>query len=146
MEILGIEQIPELHHDEQGEEKSHILTAHMCFRMILINESGKEVAFKDLWENVVSTLQFSEEEAMAKLSKFYSSLMIDGRFVTLGENTWDLRSRHKYEKVHIDMNEVYRDADEAVERDDDEDDLKDLDTNEPSEEENEEEKEKEDNY
>lgn len=111
-----------------------------------INESGKEVAFKDLWENVVSTLQFSEEEAMAKLSKFYSSLMIDGRFVTLGENTWDLRSRHKYEKVHIDMNEVYRDADEAVERDDDEDDLKDLDTNEPSEEENEEEKEKEDNY
>lgn len=111
-----------------------------------INGSGKEVAFKDLWENVVSTLQFSEEEAMAKLSKFYSSLMIDGRFVTLGENTWDLRSRHKYEKVHIDMNEVYRDADEAVERDDDEDDLKDLDTNEPSEEENEEEKEKEDNY
>lgn len=111
-----------------------------------INESGKEVAFKDLWDNVVSTLQFSEEEAMTKLSKFYSSLMIDGRFVTLGENTWDLRSRHKYEKVHIDMNEVYRAADEAVERDDDEDDLKDLDTDEPSEEENEEEKEKEENY
>lgn len=112
-----------------------------------INESGKEVAFKELWDNVVETLQFSEEEAMAKLSKFYSSLMIDGRFVTLGENTWDLRSRHKYEKVHIDMNEVYRAADEAVERDEDEEDLKELDTNEAIDEENdEEEKEKEENY
>ena len=36
--------------------------------------------------------------------------MLDGRFVTLGENQWDLRVRHKYESVHIDMSEVYSDV------------------------------------
>ena len=38
-----------------------------------------------------------------------------GRFVTLGENTWDLRSRHTFDKVHIDMNDVYSDVDSESE-------------------------------
>ena len=36
--------------------------------------------------------------------------MLDGRFVTLGENIWDLRSRHTFDKVHIDMKDVYSDV------------------------------------
>ena len=32
---------------------------------------------------------------------------MDGRFVTLGENKWDLRSRHTFDKTHIDMKDVY---------------------------------------
>ena len=38
-------------------------------------------------------------------------MMLDGRFVTLGENEWDLRSRHTFDKVHIDMKDVYSDVD-----------------------------------
>ena len=45
--------------------------------------------------------------------------MLDGRFVTLGENEWDLRARHKFEKVHIDMSEVYSDV-EATDEDSEE--------------------------
>ena len=38
-------------------------------------------------------------------------MMLDGRFVTLGENEWDLRSRHTFDKVHIDMKDVYNEDD-----------------------------------
>ena len=80
--------------------------------------------------------------------------MLDGRFVTLGENQWDLRVRHKYESVHIDMSEVYSDVetyDEDVEDEEEaeynavfEEDKKDKDDDLASEDE-EDEEEKEDN-
>lgn len=35
---------------------------------------------------------------------------MDGRFVNLGDNTWDLRKNNTYDKVHIDINDVYSDV------------------------------------
>ena len=66
--------------------------------------------FQDIWEYCVKEAGLSVEEANSKVSRFYTNLMLDGRFVTLGENQWDLRVRHKYESVHIDMSEVYSDV------------------------------------
>ena len=74
--------------------------------------SGQEQQskFKDIWAYCVKEAGLSAEEAEQKVSRFYTNLMLDGRFVTLGENEWDLRIRHKFEKVHIDMSEVYSDV------------------------------------
>ena len=80
----------------------------------------------------------SEEEAAAKVSRFYTNLMLDGRFVTLGENEWDLRIRHKFEKVHIDMSEVYSDVETFD--DDSEEEEEEAEYNKAFEEENEEQK------
>ena len=66
--------------------------------------------FQDIWAYCVKEAGLTAEEAAAKVSRFYTNLMLDGRFVTLGENQWDLRVRHKYESVHIDMSEVYSDV------------------------------------
>ena len=66
--------------------------------------------FQDIWAYCVKEAGLSPEEAAQKVSRFYTNLMLDGRFVTLGENQWDLRVRHKYESVHIDMSEVYSDV------------------------------------
>ena len=74
-------------------------------------DAGTTVKFKDLYNSVCEKLELSEEEKDEKISLFYTNLSLDGRFVTLGENEWDLRSRQKYEKVHIDMNDVYSDID-----------------------------------
>ena len=52
----------------------------------------------------------SEEEAAKKAGQFFTNMMLDGRFVTLGENEWDLRERHTFDKVHIDMRDVYSDV------------------------------------
>ena len=66
--------------------------------------------FQDIWAYCVKEAGLNAEEAAQKVSRFYTNLMLDGRFVTLGENQWDLRVRHKYESVHIDMSEVYSDV------------------------------------
>ncbi len=69
------------------------------------------VPFSKIWEYVKATAGLSEEEAQKKAGQFFTNMMLDGRFVTLGENEWDLRSRHTFDKVHIDMKDVYSDVD-----------------------------------
>ena len=87
-----------------------------------ISERKDAVPFEEIWQYVVSAANLSEEEAKQKVSRFYTNLMLDGRFVTLGENKWDLRSRHTFDKVHIDMKDVYSDVESDVNDDNEEND------------------------
>ena len=75
-----------------------------------VSGQSQQSKFEDIWAYCVQEAGLSKEEADRKVSRFYTNLMLDGRFVTLGENEWDLRVRHKFEKVHIDMSEVYSDV------------------------------------
>ena len=68
------------------------------------------VNFSEIWEHVKKESGMSEEEANKKAGQFFTNMMLDGRFVTLGENEWDLRERHTFDKVHIDMKDVYSDV------------------------------------
>ena len=89
----------------------------------LVSRKKNPVVFSKLWEEVSQIQGLSEEEAKKRASKFYTALSLDGRFITLGDNTWDLISRYTFDKVHIDMNEVYSDeADEVEDEDRSEDD------------------------
>ena len=87
----------------------------------IVEKSKKPLTFKSLWEKVAKTLKFDEKQIEDNIARFYSQLSVDNRFVMLEENHWDLKERHPYEKGHIDMNEIYLDADE----DDDEAEEKD---------------------
>lgn len=89
----------------------------------LIVKTGKEVSFKDIWNEIVSVQGYDEETAKRLMGQFYTNLSLDGRFVTLGDNTWDLRSRHTFDKVHIDMNDVYSDVETVSEEDVDEEEV-----------------------
>ena len=86
-----------------------------------ISQSKEPVNFKDLWAYVVKESGIDEELAARKISSFYTNLLLDGRFVTLGENNWDLRTRHSFDKVHIDMKDVYATVDEEEDAGEDED-------------------------
>ena len=120
-----------------------------------VKASKGPVNFKDLWAYVVKEAGLDEETAAKRVSSFYTNLMLDGRFVTLGENQWDLRSRHTFDKVHIDMKDVYSDveagdddSEESVEEEeynhvfDDRNEDKDFDGDEADEEAEEEEEER----
>ena len=79
---------------------------------------GKEpVSFQEIWKYVVEQAGLDEETAARRVSSFYTNILLDGRFVTLGDNNWDLRIRQTFDKVHIDMKDVYSDVEE---NDDDE--------------------------
>ena len=84
----------------------------------LVSRKKNPVVFSKLWEEVSQIQGLIEEEAKKRASKFYTALSLDGRFITLGDNTWDLRSRYTFDKVHIDMNEVYTDDSDEVEDED----------------------------
>lgn len=78
----------------------------------LMSKKRKALNFHKLWKEVSEIKGYTAEEKEERASLFYTSITLDGRFITIGENQWDLRSRHKFEDVHIDMNDIY--ADEEV--------------------------------
>lgn len=88
-----------------------------------VSKHKDSVNFKEIWEYVKKEAGLSEEQANAKVGQFFTNMMLDGRFITLGENEWDLRERHVFDKVHIDMRDVYSDvqtSDDDIEEKDEE--------------------------
>lgn len=82
----------------------------------------KERSFYDLWEDVKKEYavinNLTEEEIAAlddEISFFYTNITLDGRFVNVGDNKWNLRERVQYDNIHIDMNDVYADEEEEEE-------------------------------
>ena len=75
-----------------------------------VSKHKNSVNFKEIWEYVKKNAGLSEEEANRRVGQFFTNMMLDGRFITLGENEWDLRERHVFDKVHIDMRDVYSDV------------------------------------
>lgn len=89
----------------------------------LMKKKRKAVNFHKLWQEVSEMKGFTLEQQEENASLFYTSITLDGRFITIGENNWDLRSRHKFDDVNIDMNAIYsEDHSEEEEEDPEEDD------------------------
>ena len=80
----------------------------------VLTQADKILKFNELYDLVCEKVELTEEEKLDRISEFYTNLSLDGRFVTLGDNEWDLRSHQTYDKVHIDMNDVYSDMDEET--------------------------------
>ena len=89
----------------------------IAYRLML--KKKKERNFYDLWEAVKAELAKVAtpeelENVEEDISFFYTNLTLDGRFVCVGENKWDLRERVTFDKVHIDMNDIYADEEDIV--------------------------------
>lgn len=80
----------------------------------VLKEKGEIIKFSDLFNEVASILELTDTEKADNISNFYTGLSLDGRFVNLGDNEWDLRVNQTYDKVHIDMNDVYSDIEEET--------------------------------
>lgn len=80
----------------------------------ILTKKNRIMNFLELFGEVVKELELDQEEAQKRIGSFYTNLILDGRFVNLGDNTWDLRSNQTYDKVHIDMNDVYSEMEEET--------------------------------
>jgi DNA-directed RNA polymerase subunit delta len=74
---------------------------------LVIQEWGSAVAFDELFAKVSQKLSLNENSRNEDKTYLYLQLIYDGRFVNLGDNTWDFKSRHPFDKVHIDLNDSY---------------------------------------
>lgn len=100
----------------------------IAYRIML--KKKKERGFYDLWDDVkaelAKTLTPEELENIDEdISFFYTNLTLDGRFVNIGENKWNLRERVTFDKVHIDMNDIYAEDDDEENFDDEDESTKD---------------------
>lgn len=105
----------------------------------ILKTSNEQKPFDILWKDISQELGFSEAQAHAKIAVLYTQLITDGRFITIGENIWDLRERTTFDKIHVDMNDVYGDDDEIDLYDEDAEDSDLYDDDEEEEEESEDE-------
>ena len=83
----------------------------------ILTDNGEPMKFSDLWEKVTARLEIDEESANAKIGRFYTDLSFCGTVVVLSNNTWDLRARHTYDAVHIDVAEVYNEVEDTTDQD-----------------------------
>ena len=87
----------------------------------IMSKKKKAVPFKKLWEEVIEKAGLDADKASERIAQFYTDMTLDGRFTSLKENKWDLKERHKFEEVYVDLNN-YED-DEEEEEDTYDDDL-----------------------
>lgn len=73
------------------------------------------VKFRELYEEAIKLggIVVPPEGLARKLAQFYTQLSLDGRFIVLTDNYWDLRTKHLFKEAHIDMEEAYSDEEEA---------------------------------
>lgn len=112
------------------------------YELLLKKQSPQK--FSKLWSETSEILGLDASEVENYISDFYTNLTLDERFVLLEDNTWDLRERQSFDKVHIDMNDIYSEIDEEEKELKEDEEVEDEEYNEYSEEEEKELKEDED--
>ena len=80
------------------------------------------ITFENLWVKANEVLGEDPENKEGRIGNFYTQLLTDGKFVNLGDNTWDLREKYTFDKVHIDMSDCYTEDEEDEEEADPEED------------------------
>lgn len=83
----------------------------------ILEKSDKPLVFSELWEKVRKEMGYSDSQAAHKIASFYSSLMLDKKFVVLEDNIWDLRSRHTFSETYVDTSELEMEDDLISEED-----------------------------
>lgn len=93
----------------------------------ILSTKTEPVSFKQLWKEVSETLRLEPSVAAKKMSQFYTNLSLDGRFVALKENNWELKKRMKFEDAFIDTSSIEIDEtdldDEYIDEEDKEIDI-----------------------
>lgn len=78
----------------------------------IMQKSESPISFQKLWEDICKIQEFDEEESKKRMGKFYTNLFMDGRFIFLAGNNWNLRDRYKFQSDYLD--EEFEEADDSA--------------------------------
>lgn len=71
---------------------------------LIIKETNRQMKINELFKEVCSLLNLSEDEFIDKLPAFFDVLSTDQRFIMLENGLWDLKTKHSV-KVVVDNDE-----------------------------------------
>ena len=79
---------------------------------LLIQRKIKPQKFEKIAKEVCEIMGLTDEQFQSKLAQFYTDLTLSGKFVTVGEDKWDLKSRQKYDVANYDTYDIDFDDEE----------------------------------
>lgn len=88
----------------------------VAYNTLLEEKNG--LSFKVLWSTVRNELGYDDKMALKKQSQFYTDLSLDGRFIGLEGNIWNLKIHCKYDDVAV-KEEEYEDVEDPEEEEED---------------------------
>ncbi len=78
-------------------EELELLSYKDITNLILNENSPMNTA--DLFKMICNLLELSDKDYELKIGDYYTSLTTDKRFIMLEDGCWDLRDRHKSDKI-----------------------------------------------
>lgn len=93
----------------------------------ILADAKTSLPFRELYDKIAEELKMTDSEKKENIGIFYTYLTLDGHFVALTDNHWDLRSRHTFDKVHIDVRDVYSEVNTESGDEEDKDEQKEYD-------------------
>lgn len=81
----------------EGQVKSELSLIEVAHA--ILEESGEIINFTELLLQIQDYLDLSDELIEAKMTRFYTDLNIDGRFISLGDNRWGLRAWYAVDEI-----------------------------------------------
>lgn len=93
----------------------------------ILTDAKTSLPFRELYDKIAEELKMTDSEKKENIGIFYTYLTLDGHFVALTDNHWDLRSRHTFDKVHIDVRDVYSEVNIESGDEEDKDEQKEYD-------------------
>ena len=93
----------------------------------ILTDAKTSLLFRELYDKIAEELKMTDSEKKENIGIFYTYLTLDGHFVALTDNHWDLRSRHTFDKVHIDVRDVYSEVNTESGDEEDKDEQKEYD-------------------
>ena len=74
----------------------------------LLVEKNEPILFKDLMSEIASLQNLSKAEVQKKIAQFYTDLNFDGRFTSLGENRWGLKTWYSVDQIEEEVVHVVK--------------------------------------
>lgn len=84
-----------------------------------VAKKKEPVTFNEIWAFVQKNVP---EASTGQVSRFYKLMTLDGRFVALGSNKWDLKTHYTFKQLYDDARGVFKDTEELEAPMDDEED------------------------
>ncbi|SFE62006.1 DNA-directed RNA polymerase subunit delta [Alteribacillus iranensis] len=100
---------------EQIEEMSAVELAY-----VLLEEESEPYDYQKLFARIAELKDMTPEEKKNRMTRLFTSLNLDGRFVHLGENHWGLRERFPLDQSDEDLSMTVQAPKRPKEMDDDE--------------------------